>query len=257
MKRCPKCKRTYADDAFTFCLEDGALLSAPYDPEKKEEPISTILSGGPPPTAVLPNSASRSQERETDPVALSPTIAAPSPRSEPATTPTRSSGTAAPVRRRSLLPLFLAIALGVPIVAGGIYLAVLSSADCPDFVVVCSTADEKNTYCDLNPGPTKHGRRNDDRRISAALTSLRPMLGFQAPALPDMADVKWSTSAGTVVLDRGHFTLARIHTDDYLAGREITVTAKVSSKKWFCGKTVSTSFSAPTSLAPNDASPSR
>lgn len=33
MKSCPACNRTYADDTFTFCLDDGALLSAPYDPQ--------------------------------------------------------------------------------------------------------------------------------------------------------------------------------------------------------------------------------
>lgn len=32
MKRCPQCNRTYSDEMFTFCLADGALLSAPYDP---------------------------------------------------------------------------------------------------------------------------------------------------------------------------------------------------------------------------------
>ena len=32
MKKCPQCNRTYADELFAFCLTDGALLSAPYDP---------------------------------------------------------------------------------------------------------------------------------------------------------------------------------------------------------------------------------
>jgi hypothetical protein len=32
MKNCPTCKRTYQDDTLAFCLDDGALLSAPYDP---------------------------------------------------------------------------------------------------------------------------------------------------------------------------------------------------------------------------------
>lgn len=32
MKRCPTCNRTYEDDTLTFCLEDGARLSAPNDP---------------------------------------------------------------------------------------------------------------------------------------------------------------------------------------------------------------------------------
>src|SRR5688572_20207197 len=32
MKKCPQCRRTYADETLAFCLADGALLSAPYDP---------------------------------------------------------------------------------------------------------------------------------------------------------------------------------------------------------------------------------
>ena len=32
MKKCPQCHRTYSDDTFSFCLADGTLLSAPYDP---------------------------------------------------------------------------------------------------------------------------------------------------------------------------------------------------------------------------------
>lgn len=33
MKRCPQCNRTYSDETITFCLADGALLSAPFDPD--------------------------------------------------------------------------------------------------------------------------------------------------------------------------------------------------------------------------------
>lgn len=33
MKRCPKCNRTYFDETFAFCLADGSLLTAPFDPE--------------------------------------------------------------------------------------------------------------------------------------------------------------------------------------------------------------------------------
>lgn len=33
MKKCPNCNRTYSDETITFCLADGALLSAPYDPQ--------------------------------------------------------------------------------------------------------------------------------------------------------------------------------------------------------------------------------
>jgi hypothetical protein len=33
MKACPTCNRTYADESLTYCLADGSLLSAPFDPE--------------------------------------------------------------------------------------------------------------------------------------------------------------------------------------------------------------------------------
>lgn len=36
MKSCPACNRTYADETLSFCLEDGSILSAPYDPDKTQ-----------------------------------------------------------------------------------------------------------------------------------------------------------------------------------------------------------------------------
>src|SRR5437868_5746489 len=33
MKRCPTCNRTYSDESLSFCLADGALLSATKDPQ--------------------------------------------------------------------------------------------------------------------------------------------------------------------------------------------------------------------------------
>jgi hypothetical protein len=32
IKRCPECNRTYGDETISFCLADGSLLSAPFDP---------------------------------------------------------------------------------------------------------------------------------------------------------------------------------------------------------------------------------
>ena len=49
MKRCPQCNRTYSEDSFSFCLADGALLSAPYNSEE---------------TLVLPNSYQLDKELE-------------------------------------------------------------------------------------------------------------------------------------------------------------------------------------------------
>lgn len=53
MKRCPQCNRTYADDTTTFCLEDGGLLSAPYDPGITQL-IPPPRATNPPATEILP-----------------------------------------------------------------------------------------------------------------------------------------------------------------------------------------------------------
>lgn len=54
IKRCPTCNRTYSDDSISFCLADGALLSAPYEAIKEEPPPTEILPAAEkplPPTA--------------------------------------------------------------------------------------------------------------------------------------------------------------------------------------------------------------
>lgn len=40
MKSCPACNRTYTDETLSFCLEDGSVLSAPYDAADKTLEIS-------------------------------------------------------------------------------------------------------------------------------------------------------------------------------------------------------------------------
>jgi hypothetical protein len=48
MKSCPTCKRTYPDDNLAFCLMDGAVLSAPYDPAEPPRRPATHGSMAPP-----------------------------------------------------------------------------------------------------------------------------------------------------------------------------------------------------------------
>jgi len=50
MKACPKCKRNYADDSLIFCLDDGSLLSAKYDPDATLVMNPTPTSPQPGPT---------------------------------------------------------------------------------------------------------------------------------------------------------------------------------------------------------------
>lgn len=53
MKRCPECNRTYADETLAFCLADGALLSAPFDPQATQR-LPSPRSTNEVPTEVLP-----------------------------------------------------------------------------------------------------------------------------------------------------------------------------------------------------------
>jgi hypothetical protein len=57
MKKCPECKRTYPDDTLAFCLMDGAVLSAPYDP-RETRPVNRE----PPPTLEMSSSAAMTNE---------------------------------------------------------------------------------------------------------------------------------------------------------------------------------------------------
>jgi hypothetical protein len=51
MKSCPTCNRTF-EDSFTFCLVDGAILSAPGDPQTTQR-IPEVRKTDPPPTESL------------------------------------------------------------------------------------------------------------------------------------------------------------------------------------------------------------
>ena len=63
MQRCPKCNRIYTEGTFTFCLDDGALLSAPDNHEETE----TVIISKPPipepaPTALTSQIAQKSNK---------------------------------------------------------------------------------------------------------------------------------------------------------------------------------------------------
>ncbi len=74
VKSCPICNRTYADDAFTFCLVDGSILSPPYDPHQTQR-IPTPQSTNSDITEVLPPASRLPDQAAT----LHPTISSPQP----------------------------------------------------------------------------------------------------------------------------------------------------------------------------------
>ena len=51
MKQCPICNRAYADETLTYCLDDGSLLSAPYDPEATQRIPPPRITNLPPTVA--------------------------------------------------------------------------------------------------------------------------------------------------------------------------------------------------------------
>lgn len=73
MKRCPTCNRTF-EDTLTYCLIDGSILDAPFDPQATlviPEPRQTE----PPPTEILPVEETRKE--------IPPTVASPEPQRKP------------------------------------------------------------------------------------------------------------------------------------------------------------------------------
>ena len=73
MKSRPTCNRTYPDDNLAFCLMDGSVLSAPYDPA--ETRAAPRRSNEPPPTEVISAPAKPAETRGS----LQSTIRAPVP----------------------------------------------------------------------------------------------------------------------------------------------------------------------------------
>lgn len=232
MKKCPKCNRTYADDGFTFCLEDGALLSAPYDP--KEKPVSTIQSGGPPPTAVMPDDIVRSPDKESVP--LPPTIASPGPlagpqKVKPIIRPQFDVPTT-PGKKFKLA--YIAIAFLLLLIVGGISLYAFS---CSTLNVSVRCAPSKDSArCSLQATETQSSTGPSGPMISSVL----PMAVLQpAPQQQNVSKTNWTVSSGKVTFQSQYY--ADIDTTGF-AGRQITVTATAITNHWFCSKTASTSF---------------
>ncbi len=75
MKSCPTCDRTF-DDTMTFCLVDGSILSAPFDPVSGDRNPARRNSEPPPTQMVDPAAISARSDRES-PEASPPTHAVP------------------------------------------------------------------------------------------------------------------------------------------------------------------------------------
>jgi len=124
MKKCPTCNRTF-EDTLTYCLADGSLLDAPFDPQATliiPEPRQTE----PPPTEVLPQKeeaveempptiGSRQPQQKAE--ELVSTIAAPVPKVE---LPLHSPSPAQLYRKSNRSPLMM-IGVGALLLIGLIF----------------------------------------------------------------------------------------------------------------------------------------
>ena len=214
MKRCPKCNRTYPDDGFVFCLDDGALLSAPYD-EKPDEPLSTIQTGGPPPTAVLPSAPdhekfSSERPREAEPSPLPPTIASPVAQvPQQLVTESRAQSTRSPKRSKLIyaIPLVLLLLL----VGSGLGLYAYRRSHCWTMTMGCKTGNDLYV---------KHYAR----------CQLYGDLWGHHDILP-LSNVSWTLSAGKIMETQNSAIL--IDTNSAL-GRRIDVKATFSGATLAC-----------------------
>jgi hypothetical protein len=114
VKKCPACNRSYDDETLNFCLEDGALLSAPDDPDKTQQisapqETNSILTRISYPTAKVSNDT-----QPLMPTMLSPQI--PFDSVENAHAKTQTTGTGNKVWLAASLLAFLMVSLAAIII---------------------------------------------------------------------------------------------------------------------------------------------
>jgi len=126
MKRCPTCDRTYADDQTTFCLADGSLLSAPYDPNATLNISARETT--PPPTLVLPTSPPSSHTVQPAPFYSPPAQA---------------------ITQKSSAKLYTMIALAVLLIGIGIFVAIKLSQQS------ATSKSSSKLYSDPTPKPSE------------------------------------------------------------------------------------------------------
>jgi len=238
VKSCPTCKRTFHDTT-VFCLVDGSILDAPFDPEAPRHLPNSGRTEAPP-TEVL--KASNSLPRTIPGPAPTITAQHASP-----TYPLPADVSASP--RKKFSPLYLVVPVALLAIGGVIVLFMLrSTASCPNLRVDCFPGSGPATgtpICVLRVEDAPSATRDYPQDPGRLLCSLNPALALQAAALPkSVTNVSWTLSSGKIKSDSPDQQHVYIDTAG-LSGREITATAKVSGYGWLCSNTASASFRAP------------
>lgn len=150
MKSCPTCDRTYADNAMTFCLVDGSILSAPYEPEQTQRITPPRVTNQP--TAVLPSGQSSLPE---------------------------------PVRRRGK-PFLAYVAIGVlALLAGGIIIAWVKSGAPASTVAKSEAPSEPSNSSQGNDNLDEERAKLERERQQLALEKERQQLAEERRKLEE------------------------------------------------------------------------
>lgn len=229
MKSCPTCNRTFGDE-MVFCLVDGAILSAPFDPNatrqqqnpKTHEPAPTELINTHPAPDPLPPTVA-------DPA---PTLASPAP-----TLPTPATGTPTTKVSNSRRIVYVGLALTVAIIAV-LVIAYVRSSTCPTLIVRCFPSQD---YAICTVSPLHGGFGTDGSRTSQALASLNVLTLFQQRRFADSVKVNWTSSKGVLGEPYLGGEFVRIETPGP-SGQMVNVTATLTGLGTFCSNTASTQF---------------
>jgi len=212
IKQCPSCNRTYSDESISFCLADGALLSAPYGSARDQAP----------PTQVMPPTT-RPAVPPTQPAKPAVSTITSMPEYRPVTLADAGD---APKRRTGLI--WVVIAVGALSLLG---IGLLVSSAFRDNKESVATA-QISPSPPINGAPTPGVSPNADPNLQSVPTSTSPTLQSSSPAekaagTPQVDPVlfptdsrRLSTSTPTPATDD-----AKIY-----SGREVDQKARVLSK---------------------------
>jgi hypothetical protein len=175
MKSCPQCNRTF-EDTFTFCLIDGSVLSAPFDPH------ATLAS--PEPVQTEPQlietlrfdediqeipTIIRSPQPEQKPEGINSTFA----HIAPAFEPSRIKDSPPPARRFNRLPLMIG-ALATFIIIGVAVFILANRADSTRLETLNENAATVNTAVNYSTTHTSSNSANSRATANTETTSSSP-----------------------------------------------------------------------------------
>ena len=174
IKQCPSCNRTYSDENISFCLADGALLSAPFDSARDQAP----------PTQVMPPTT-RPAVPLTQPAKPAVSTITRMPEYRPVTLADAGD---APKRRTGLI--WVVIAVGALSLLG---IGLLVSSAFRDNKESVATA-QISPSPPINGAPTPGVSPNADPNLQSVPTSTSPTLQNSSPA--ELATPTPSTGTG-------------------------------------------------------------